>query len=438
MLMANARDNNNMSASTGSEFADSGYGSMEGSPAQETLSIRSRGKLFRRTTIVHPFEDIEIPQSTINRFLDLQLLFNETLHQHLIKNGKHIGDISIKLKVLGETREVAKPCVIIQCNASLKRKIRHFYDQPHVKSQYQPSGSDLDNQPNLEVYVFSHPPRRIMLDLARDVYLADHHYQRHIAWNSLSGALIEVKGASGMRRASLGGVVCVRNGNYPGLEQFYGMTVGHVFDAPSTEDGTDSVLEMSSSLGSDDGEEDGDGDSEASFSVDISLEDDNYADDLKLSVPKSQDPPGEVLDTKVDENWDWSILANTVKVSENLDWALVSLCEAFSTLPFPRLPNTRQLRLHFDDNTSVRNFPGNGKTVKAMTMNADFPSYGCFKSISFLSLEGGPGFSRVYDLKFDNGLCKSIVVSRKQTQPLIFPYIRPPSRPMRMLDRRYT
>lgn len=399
--MANPHEESDKIGSTCSDRVDSGYDSKDGSSLGTALSIRSRGKLLPKTITVRTFEDVDIPQPTIERFQDLQRLFNNPLHEYLCKSCKHIGDISIKLKVLGETREAARPCVVIQCDASMKRKIKKYYDQPEVKLQYQPSDQDLEVYPRLDVYVFSHAPRRIALDHPYDAYIADHANQHDLAWKTFCGSLIKIQWDSEPRLATLGGLICTRAG-------VYGMTAGHVFAHLDNIERVRSTTESSDSLAA----SLDDGDSEDEF--DVVLEANN--DDVESPIQRHQHlNSGGIPSDETDDPLSWATMASIVKVSNNLDWALIPLHGYSQTLPNLRASNhniVKPIEIGLDSTCPMLGFPGLGRKVQAPTMTTNFPEYGCLKSTSFLSLQGGSGFVETYDLRFDNGSCKSLIKAK--------------------------
>ena len=111
----------------------------------------------RRRTMLRPFNK-EISQSAHNRFADLLELFGEPLRQHLQNSKVRHGPISIKLKVIGENEANAEPWIIVLCDKSIGRKVKQFFDQPQVKTEYQ--STDL-SVPSFKILVESRPLRPV-------------------------------------------------------------------------------------------------------------------------------------------------------------------------------------------------------------------------------------------------------------------------------------
>lgn len=144
------------------EDTDSGYASAATTPPRgdtenpQTFPARSglsaHGIFNRKVTKLRVF-DLEIPQSAHDRFSDLNELFSEALYQHLVSANVRYTSISIKLKVLGETKATAKPWVVVLCDPQAVKSIKQFFNQRQVKAQYQQSSDDLF-LPSFEVMVY--------------------------------------------------------------------------------------------------------------------------------------------------------------------------------------------------------------------------------------------------------------------------------------------
>lgn len=204
--------------------SDSGYGSagmQEGGieacqPITEGVALPSH-RIFaieRKITRLKLF-DREIPQSIRYRFSDLHDLFQMPLYEYLTKARVKPSGHAMKLKVLGESAETAKPWILVLCAEMASKRIKKFFNQGQIKAEYQPSNPDM---PSFQVYVCNRAPRAMAARV--DVY-AD--WQDHMP---LCGQMIEVSELDGTRIATLGGVIKVLSSD--ANSKLYGMTAGHI------------------------------------------------------------------------------------------------------------------------------------------------------------------------------------------------------------------
>ncbi|KAL9043390.1 MAG: hypothetical protein Q9214_003423 [Letrouitia sp. 1 TL-2023] len=121
---------------------DSGYAPTTTTPDQGVVKLPT-GKFFKRKVRLKVFEE-EIPTHVKDRFLDLQELFDRPLYERLVSSGKNFGPISSKLKRLGESKQTSAYWLVIQCEPKMARRVRQFFDQDHVKSEYQPRNESGD------------------------------------------------------------------------------------------------------------------------------------------------------------------------------------------------------------------------------------------------------------------------------------------------------
>ena len=195
------------SAKTSSlEGFDSGYGSTgnttDGSTTDHSqdfadgVALPSRRIFERRVTKLRLF-DREIPQLTQHRFHDLHELYGRPLYDHLIEAKINPHPISIKLKVLGESEATAKPWIVILCSKAASKRVRHFFNQQHIKADYQPSNPDCF-LPSFEIFVCNRPPR----SMASIKIYGD--FDRR---STMCGSRIRVGEADRARFATLGGVI---------------------------------------------------------------------------------------------------------------------------------------------------------------------------------------------------------------------------------------
>ena len=196
------------SAKTSSlEGFDSGYGSTgnttDGSTTTDHsqdfadgVALPSRRIFERRVTKLRLF-DREIPQLTQHRFHDLHELFERPLYDHLVEAKINPHPISLKLKVLGESEATAKPWIVILCSKAASKRVRHFFNQQHIKADYQPSNPDSFS-PSFEIFVCNRPPRPMAgIEIYGD-------FGRR---PTMCGSIIRVGEADQARFATLGGVI---------------------------------------------------------------------------------------------------------------------------------------------------------------------------------------------------------------------------------------
>ena len=183
------------------EGSDSGYGSTgnitdHSQDFADGVALPSRRFFERKVTKLRLF-DREIPQLTQHRFHDLHELFERPLCEYLTRAKINQNPISLKLKVLGESEATAKPWIVVLCNQTASKKIRQFFNQQHIKAQYQPSNPE-SYLPSFEVFVCNRPPRPMA---STEVY-GDHEER-----STMCGKVIKVGEAHQSRFATLGGVI---------------------------------------------------------------------------------------------------------------------------------------------------------------------------------------------------------------------------------------
>lgn len=188
------------------DVSDSGYASIgnttDGSTTDRSqdfadgVALPSRSFFERKVTNLRLF-DGEIPQSTQRRFHDLHDLFERPLCEYLIKAKVSPNPISIKLKVLGESEVTAKPWIMVLCNKTASKRIRHFFNQQHIKAEYQPCNPN-SSLPSFEICYYIRPPRPMA---GRAIY-GDYDER-----DTICGRIIKVGEAHQSRFATLGGVI---------------------------------------------------------------------------------------------------------------------------------------------------------------------------------------------------------------------------------------
>jgi hypothetical protein len=207
---------------------DSGYASHSGSktstPGDSTFvdggvvvgkaprwSIAGR----KKTKLLH-FEK-DIPRLTQNRFEDLRELHADNLIK-LTRGLSRCRGILMSLKVLGENESTAAPWVFIQCDKAIAGKVRRFFKQPFVESDFKPAHPNA-HTPNFEVYVYEMPPLALGSNsqcppIARpdpyDTRETPELYFKEKIPGSLCGSKIIVSSSGQRRSATIGGLVSIQ------------------------------------------------------------------------------------------------------------------------------------------------------------------------------------------------------------------------------------
>jgi hypothetical protein len=218
---------------------DSGYVSLTSSPGFQPrenseedgydLSLRKR---FRRKTMKLKEFQQDLPETTVHRFMDLKDLFDQPLYRLRSENKGPPGTISMRLKVLGTDPASAKPWIVILCDKTLYRKVKHFFDQSSVKNEYQPRDVDSD-LPSFGLLVYDKPPRPTAGTTYNAIYGQHQIYSPDfVTWCGTTikcetcGEHAADSGTSAIRFATLGGIIKVVDAMQTTM--LYGMTAGHV------------------------------------------------------------------------------------------------------------------------------------------------------------------------------------------------------------------
>lgn len=93
--------------------------------------------------------DKEMPQNMVEKFQDLAILYRKALWEAVSKPKRRglslskrthvVGDISMKLKCLGECDCTARPYIVLQCeNKTTAGRVLAFFSQKHVLDKIQP------------------------------------------------------------------------------------------------------------------------------------------------------------------------------------------------------------------------------------------------------------------------------------------------------------
>ncbi|KAJ8060913.1 hypothetical protein OCU04_009993 [Sclerotinia nivalis] len=96
-----------------------------------------------------------IPPLTWERFSDLREQYAESLY-NFTRGLPGCFSVLMTLQVLGEDEETAEPCVFIQCDKAISKKVRNFFKQHVIKIDCEPPEPD-DRLPRLRVSVCPFP-----------------------------------------------------------------------------------------------------------------------------------------------------------------------------------------------------------------------------------------------------------------------------------------
>lgn len=213
---SSARIDNDIASSNGRNGIDSGYGSQMCTPQRPfSDECEDNAKFIKKR--LQAF-DSEIPESFRHRFSDLKELFDDSLHQYIQRKHRrdlNIGMIAWRLKALGETKESARPWIVVLCGSKVSKTVRKYFNKPLVKEEYQPGDTSL---PSFRVQVCEWPLRELA---AFHLYPDD-----SLDGNTLCGRRISIFNGYKTRFATLGGIVKVVDPD--GTARFLAMTVGHV------------------------------------------------------------------------------------------------------------------------------------------------------------------------------------------------------------------
>jgi hypothetical protein len=215
---------------------DSGYASLVSTPQT------SKGQVDRTEFTEGQFQasklkyiDKPIPGGLRDRFFDLKMLYSEDLWKAVSKKKSNPGDISMKLKYLGDNEFTAQLYIVIHCERGVSKKVKKFFAQAHVLEE-------LRN--DFQVRVFN--TGLLRLSTSKTVVV----YSGAARRNTLCGMPIEMNGNNASAVATLGGLIIVSTTTKTTI---YGITAGHPL-AKIYQDSPDSVppLEEDDSDDSDD------------------------------------------------------------------------------------------------------------------------------------------------------------------------------------------
>jgi len=272
-----------------------------------------------------PF-DKPIPMLTQNRFEDLRELHADNLNK-LTRGLPRCRGILMSLKILGENESTAAPWVFIQCDKAVAGKVRRFFKQPCVESDFKPRNPDAYT-PKFEIYVHEMPPMALHGKPSsssfpetdfRDQEAVELYCDRMaiISSGSLCGSKISVSNNGHLRSATIGGLISVVSKE--GKVQELGITAGHF------------LAEEQYMEGIEDGEEYDDGFSDDSQDFELDLSSFDYPTKTQevhpSPSPESIGHAGDVFGHV------YKTSQTDLNVEPNLDWALCTIDHTLLCLP---------------------------------------------------------------------------------------------------------
>ncbi|KAE9377692.1 hypothetical protein N431DRAFT_478867 [Stipitochalara longipes BDJ] len=405
-----------------SKFVD-GSGVVCNAPPWPIISARKKTKLT--------LFDIAIPKLTQNRFDDLRELHAENLTK-LTRGVPRCRGILMSLKVLGESAATAAPWVFIQCDKAIAGKVRRFFKQHSVESDFKPAKPDAYT-PRLDIYVHEMPPLALRGDLLSppDPPLPDSgnnapytnnpldlYYKSNpeIPFETLCGSKITTLNTGQQRCATIGGLISIHEKG--GECKTLGITAGHFL---GQEQYTQDLEEMETV---DDDPEGGHSDDGQDFELDLessksnipttSAEDDpvegHFEEELEFDfAPYPSDFADNTSQYEITE--DIGVVIGRVfqtsheglSGSSNFDWALFTIDDSSLHLPnivmgskVTQNSNVYAGAADMDDRLVTLITSLNGQTIAYLT-----------SSWSYLMLAPGSAMVRTYALKLhpdDKGL----------------------------------
>src|SRR6266480_1613489 len=111
---------------------DSGYASLVSTPRKDKnqhLLSDPRLEIFNKP----------VPNDLKDRFVDVKILYTQALWEAVSgKRKRNPGDISMKLRYMGENELDEKLYIVIQCERRVSKKVKRFFAQKHVLTELAP------------------------------------------------------------------------------------------------------------------------------------------------------------------------------------------------------------------------------------------------------------------------------------------------------------
>jgi len=310
------------------------------------------------------------------RFLDIKVLYSQTLLDSITKKMNDPGDISMKLRYLGLDSDNTELYIVIQCEKKIARRIRRFFAQPHVEEEL---------LPDFRVLVLNNTLLRLSNDGITQVF------SKSIPEKTICGMPIELHRGDRSVDCTLGGVIMVETCQ----KRLYGLMAGHALrtlraSSPMTED---------SGYSSGDEYPGADGDSRSKS--------DTSSKPLGSDTEKQDHDPGRLrlnISTIVHDTF-------STPGRNNYDWALVELGQEYA-LPNIVTPNLQaQTTDPVDSRAEIQCYDPSSLetslTKQVLLLRQGQPSKAELSfSTSSLMISPGSGFVDAYDVIMKDGSCE--------------------------------
>ena len=217
-----------------SDFTDSGYASLTTSTTatsdiadQKSLATANAIELHRRlrpSTKLYRFNGRDLTSNERARSRDLKSLVENALPEYFRQRSKPYNPrlLIIQPCILGETRDTARPWLVIGCDPAIKRTVKSFFKRQDIIAELRPT----NNLPTFDQHVCD---RRLLLT-------SGGRNQEVVVWLK-NGQKPGTGSACGLRlrttenecevHGTLGGIIEVKH-NSGGIVR-YGLTTGHFF-----------------------------------------------------------------------------------------------------------------------------------------------------------------------------------------------------------------
>jgi hypothetical protein len=367
----------------------------------------------RARTASQRFFENPISEAAEDHFKDFRELFGKALCDYLAKTCGKYTSVSMKLKVIGEDAETAYPSIVILCHPSVSKKVKQFFDQSHVKAQFQARNKAFQHE--LKLVICSQEPTLKAAD-------SELLYMENGKSPEERGMLVKAHVGDRPNFAALGGLIKLEiEDQGVGLRA---LTVGHLFRLPEQSlepklltyepefidisyGDDEEVSDLAEEEDDDDEEEyDSEDDDDSSEALDMSVLHLRDSKPLEFSQSSLFSEPRTLSE-------DWTELGRLKETSilstegANLDWAMVEIDEPWSF-------SQRYLQAFSQEDSTLPTFIANkaietalGKDVLVMSPYG-FKKASLGNSFSYLMLEAGKDFTRTYDLRFQDGKGKNI------------------------------
>ncbi|KAE8443140.1 hypothetical protein EG329_002309 [Mollisiaceae sp. DMI_Dod_QoI] len=383
---------------------DSGYASKSSTPENSNfrpfvITNTSLLPLTRRKKTKLTYFEKEIPKLTRNRFEDLRELYTDSLNNLASGISKRRG-ILMTLKVLGESEETAEPWVFIQCDKAIAKKVRRFFKQSSIVSDFKPPSPNIYT-PKLDVYVHEFPPLLLGRDSPRShkskqpspnlLESAELYYERDSSSQySLCGTKVIVAVNGQWRSATIGGLISVETAE--GYIEDFGITAGHFLNEDCYVESFDDEAQEEEEAGEEETDDDADDESfddEQDFELDLgSMEEPSCT--TSVHTPTAQiDAPSKLGSSAGHILW---TSQKNLQDGPNLDWALFIFRN--TVLKLPNIVMTDEItQINTEDLEETR--------AVVLSTASRGRTYGTLSSSwSYLALSPGNGLVRTKAVKF--------------------------------------